>query len=113
MIASLVFSLSHLINLAYGADFFAVALQVGYTFLIGAMFCVIMLKTNNLWFCILIHALFDVGGTIVTKLGSGSPWDATFWVLTVIVGLWCAVHVIFTLKNAKSSFVDNLHATNE
>lgn len=96
--SSALFGLMHLLNLFYGAGFGEVALQVCYTFLIGCMLAVMLLKTKNLWLCVLVHAIFDVGGTIVTDLGSGAFQDTTFWILTAAAGILCTVHIIITLK---------------
>lgn len=103
IISSAVFALWHLFNLFEGASVPLTFLQVGYTFLTGAMFASALIKTGNLWISVLLHAIFDFGGFIVTELGTGSGWDLGFWILTAICGLICAVHVCcYLLKNKKS-----------
>lgn len=97
LVTSVLFALFHLINLAFGADVPSTLLQVGYTFLIGAMLAVMLLKTENLWLCIFTHFLFDVGGMLIPELGSGIFQDTVFWVLTAALGALCAVHIILTL----------------
>ncbi len=97
LISSVAFALFHLLNLFGGAGIGAVLLQVGYSFLIGAMLAVVFCKTDNLWLCVLLHALFDVGGFLISDLGSGNPQDLVFWILTAAVGVLCAVHIILTL----------------
>ena len=62
LISSLIFSLIHLTNLIEGADLMNTLLQCLYTFLIGAMLAVTLLKLKNIWVCVLIHAIFDFGG---------------------------------------------------
>ncbi len=96
LISSALFSLMHLINLFYRASIGGTALQLGYTFLLGCMFAVMMFRTNNIWLCVLTHAVFDVGGIIVTDLGSGPFQDLTFWILTAVFGVLCAVHVVIS-----------------
>ena len=98
LLSSAIFALWHLVNLFFGQSIGATLLQVGYTFLLGAMFAVTLDKTKNIWLCVIVHALFDVGGTIVTDLGSGHFQDLTFWILTAIAGVVCAVHIILSLK---------------
>ena len=109
--SSVLFALLHLLNLFFGAGVGETMLQVGYTFLLGCMLAVMMLKTKNIWLCVTVHALFDFGGTIVTDLGSGSFQDVTFWILTAVAGLVCAVHIILSLKQIisenKSDNADN------
>ena len=95
--SSVLFALLHLLNLFFGAGVGETMLQVGYTFLLGCMLAVMMLKTQNIWLCVIVHALFDFGGTIVTDLGSGPFQDITFWILTAVAGLICAVHIILSL----------------
>lgn len=97
LVSSAVFSLFHFINLASGSAFIPVLMQVGYSFLIGAMLATLYIKTGGLWLCVIIHALFDFGGYIISDLGTGSPHDTVFWILTAIVGALTAVHVIYTI----------------
>ena len=102
LISSALFALIHLVNLFFGAGVGETMLQVGYTFLIGCMLAVMMLKTENIWLCVIVHALFNVGGMIVTDLGSGPFQDTAFWILTAVFGLLCAVHIILSLKNQRT-----------
>lgn len=95
--SSAIFALMHVLNLFYGAGVGATLLQVGYTFLIGCMLSVMILKTKNVWLCVLVHFVFDIGGTIVTDLGYGRFQDLTFWILTAAVGTLCTVHIVLTL----------------
>lgn len=93
------FGLWHLTNLFAGAGIGATVLQVGYSFLIGAMLSAVLIRTGNLWICVLLHALFDFGGYIVTTLGSGPFQDACFWGLTAVCGVICTIHVLVFLLN--------------
>ncbi len=96
VLTAAVFGLSHLVNLFFGADVGATFLQVGYTFLLGCMFGAMLLFTKNVWLCVLVHFIFDIGGTLIPTLGGGAFQDTTFWILTVIAGVLCAVHVVVT-----------------
>lgn len=97
ILSAAAFGLFHVVNLIEGAALPAVALQVGYSFLIGCMLATVFLKTRNLWACILLHALFDVGGLIVSSIGRGSPHDTIFWILTAVCGVIAAAQVIYTV----------------
>ncbi|MDE6411915.1 MAG: CPBP family intramembrane metalloprotease [Clostridia bacterium] len=97
LFSSVIFGLFHFINLFDGAGILAVLQQVGYSFLIGAMLAIVLLKTKNIWLCIFLHALFDFGGFFVSDLGTGNPQDLTFWILTIVVGILCTVQMIITL----------------
>ena len=105
LFSSLVFALFHLTNLFVGADIGYTLLQCVYTFLIGAMLSMVMLKSHNVWLCILIHAIFDFGGLLIINIGSGDPWDLTFWILTIVSGVLCAGHIIFSLIKLEKDYV--------
>ena len=100
LISSAIFAAFHFFNLFEGASISSVLLQVGYTFLIGCMFAVIQIKMGSVWYCVILHALFDFGG-MFTLFGFafGDPWDVVFWVLTIVFGLLSAGHIIVTLIN--------------
>ena len=97
LFSSVIFALFHFVNLLDGAGILPVLQQVGYSFLTGAMFAVVYLKTKNFCIPVFLHALFDIGGFLVFDLGEGRPQDLTFWILTVVTGILCAVHIILTL----------------
>ena len=94
LLSSAVFGLWHLVNLFFGAGIGPTLLQVGYTFLLGCMFAVTFDKTKNIWLCVALHTLFDIGGTLIARLGSGNPQDLVFWILTGVIGALCAAHII-------------------
>lgn len=100
LISTAIFALFHITNLFTGMGLLDVLLQVGYTFLIGGMFAVMMLKTNNVWLCVIVHTLFDFGGLLSIEIADGNPWDnRVFWILTIVCGILCAGHIIYSLIN--------------
>ena len=105
IISASIFSLFHLTNLIGGADIGYTLLQCVYTFLIGAMLTVTMLKLSNIWLCFVIHAIFDFGGLMIIYIGSGNPWDTVFWILTIVSGLLCAGHIIYSLIKLERNYV--------
>lgn len=94
LLSSAIFALFHLLNLAEGAGIGPTLLQVGYTFLTGLMFACTAERTESLWAPIALHFVFDVGGLMITDLGSGTFQDTIFWVLTAVCAAICAVHLI-------------------
>ena len=94
---SALFGLWHLANLFSGASIGPTLLQVCYSFLIGAMLSAVFIRVGNVIPCILLHAIFNFGGFIVPTLGSGLFQDVVFWVLTAVVGVLCAAHVLYYL----------------
>ena len=105
LISALIFSLFHITNLFVGADIGSTLLQCLYTFLIGAMLSMVMLKSHNIWLCVLIHFIFDFGGLLIIHIGSGNPWDLIFWILTITSGVLCAGHVIYSLIKFEKDYV--------
>lgn len=90
IVSSGVFALFHLTNLLQGASLPATLLQVGYSFLIGAMCAIVLLATGSVWHCVLLHAVYDFGGGLISHLGGGRIWTTP----TVIVTAALAVLVI-------------------
>ena len=86
VLSSGVFGLIHLINLFEGAGVGSTILQVGYSFLIGGMCAIVLLKTGNLLYCILLHTVYDIGGRWLTVAG-GQLWDTPTVILTVILAV--------------------------
>ncbi|MBR4237168.1 CPBP family intramembrane metalloprotease [bacterium] len=97
LIVSTIFALSHLLNLLSGASIGATILQVGYTFLMGGLFSTIKTKTNDIWLIVLIHTIFDVGGTLINKLGSGVFQDRLFWIFTIIFGIIAGIYILINI----------------
>ena len=88
------FGVIHLINIVAGASPGAVILQIGYSFLIGAMCSVVLFKTANLWLCVLLHAVYDFCGMLVPTLGDGKWWDIPTVIFTVILALFTIVFYV-------------------
>ena len=70
-------------------------LQIGYSFLIGAMCSVVLLKTRNIWLCVLLHAVYDFSGTLVPTLGAGTWWDTPTVIFTVILAVATTVYLVW------------------
>ena len=99
-ISSAVFGLVHLVNLAVGAGPGATLLQVGYSFLIGGMCAIVLLKTGSIWYCVLLHTVYDIGGTIL-YVGGGVRWDAGTVTITAVLGVAVAVFMTVALMRIK------------
>ena len=94
ILSSLVFGAIHIVNLFVGAGVVPVILQLGYSFLIGAMCSVVLLITKKLWMPVIIHAVFNFAGALVPTFGKGEIWDTATVVLTVVVSLLVAAYTI-------------------
>ena len=91
--SSAAFGLIHLVNLAEGAGLGATVLQVGYSFLIGGMCAIVLLKSGNLLYCILLHAVYDFGGRFL-MIGGGSLWDLPTVILTAVLAVAVTVWMV-------------------
>lgn len=90
LISSALFGLVHLVNLFSGASPGAVLMQIGYSFLIGGMCACVLIAARSVWLCAAIHAVYNLCGTVVPRLGEGSGWDPVTVTLTVLFGLLTA-----------------------
>ncbi len=95
ILTSAVFGAVHLVNVLMGAGIGAVILQIGYSFLIGAMCSVVLLKTRNIWLCVLLHAIYDFSGTLMPTLGAGTWWDTPTVVFTAALAVATAAYLVW------------------
>ena len=93
LLSSAVFGLVHLLNLASGGGVVGVVRQIGYSFLIGAMCAVVLIKTHNLWLCVVLHATFDVGGKLIETVGAGRIWTTPAIVITALLAVLTTAHL--------------------
>ena len=91
LLSSAVFGVIHLANILAGASPGAVFLQIGYSFLIGAMCSVILLKTGNVWLCVILHAVYDFSGNLMPTLGAGTWWDTPTVIFTAVLAVFTTV----------------------
>ncbi len=98
LLAACLFGLAHFLNIF--TDGLAAIAQVGYSFLIGAMLCVLLFEGANVWLCALIHAVYNFCGLVVPAFGTGDFWDiwnpATI-VLTVLIAVGVAAYLAVRL----------------
>ncbi len=97
VVSSAIFGVIHLLNIINGASVGATILQVGYSFLIGGMCSVILVKTQNIWYCVILHAVYNFAGGVVPQLGGGDIWTLPEIILTVAVSVPVAIYVIYML----------------
>lgn len=107
-ISSAVFGLVHLINI-FESSPAAVLMQIGYSALIGAMCAVILMKTANLWLCVVIHGLFNFAGAVIPRCGAGEIWDTFTVILTIIVSLAVLAYMIVLFVKDEMSAVEQIY----
>ncbi len=106
VISSAVFSASHLVNLFAGMSVGAVILQLGYTFLIGSMCAISLVKTNNIFVPVFLHTVYDIGGLGLVNVNNaggllkGYQWDTLTVIITAILGvIVCVYMLVLILKH--------------
>lgn len=105
MISSVIFGAAHFLNLFGGAAFLPTLAQAGCTTLIGALCAFVLFKTRNIVFPWLTHAVYNVGGLILTRegLGNGIVFDATTIVVTVVFGVLVGAFALVSMMKTKES----------
>ena len=108
VLSSAVFGVIHLVNL-FTSSPGAVLLQIGYSFLIGAMCAVVLIRTANIWLCVVLHAVYDFCGSLVPTFGDGVIWTAPEVLLTVVISLAAAAYFIIALIKTDVRCIDRIY----
>ena len=108
VISSVIFGLVHLVNLFAGGDVGSVILQTGYSFLIGGMCSVILVKTKNIWYCVILHGVYNFAGGVVPECGGGIIGDTPTIILTAVVAVAVAVYVVVQIIRIRPEEIDAL-----
>lgn len=98
-LTSLLFGLSHLINIALGADEGSTVIQVFNAFLAGTVFYILRRVTGSLWWAMLLHGLWDFS-VFATSVGSPSAVVYIANVVELAAGLIGLACVIFVIRGA-------------
>lgn len=98
IVSSLIFSLCHLVN-AFSLNLGVMLMQIGYTFLIGAMCCFAYFFSKSLLFPVILHFIFDLGG-LMTDYGivKGNIWDKTSILVTLILAIITIIYALCVFK---------------
>lgn len=107
-VSSAAFGAIHLFNLMAGAGFGGVILQIGYSFLIGGMCSAVLLRTHNVWICVILHTLFDFGGFLTETLGEGIIWDTATVIITAVLGVLVFGHMLYVMLKTEPYHVDGI-----
>lgn len=98
IVSSLIFSVCHLVN-AFSLNLGAILMQVGYTFLIGAMCCFSYYFSKSLLLPVLLHFIFDLGGLMAEyEIVLGNIWDKTSILVTAILSVVTIIYALCVFK---------------
>ena len=100
LVSSAVFGAVHLVNLFAGGSPGAVAMQIGYSFLIGGLCAAVLLASGSVWLCAAVHAVYNFCGTILSRFGEGVRWDPLTVGLTVGIGAAAGILILIYLLRA-------------
>lgn len=94
LISSALFGLMHLVNLALGAPWQAVMLQLLFSSMGGVGFAAITLRTNSLWPAIILHAFYD----LAFRVGDFTPFTTFSNTYFLLHGVGWIVFAIVVLR---------------
>ena len=57
----------------------------------------LLVKTKNIWYCVVLHAVYNFAGGIVPECGGGAIWTIPTVILTAVVAVIVAAYVIYML----------------
>lgn len=109
LFTSAVFGAMHAINLFAGADPAGVLMQIGYSFLIGAMCSVVLFKTANLWLCVALHSIYDFCGMLLPTLGGGTWWDMPTVIFTAVLAVATTVYMVLLFLRMQPAEMDRIY----
>jgi membrane protease YdiL (CAAX protease family) len=98
LLSSVIFGGVHLLNVFQSG--WAAVLQAGYSILTGGLFAFVWMKTKNILFPALIHAVYNFCGLLYTKdvgLGLGSVIDLPTGIMMAIIAVICGVFVLISV----------------
>ena len=84
-------------------------MQIGYSALIGAMCSVVIVKTANIWLCVVLHGIFNFGGAVVQYCGRGEIWDTFTVVFTAILSVSVTVYLVISFLRADLCVIDGIY----
>ena len=108
VLSSAVFGAVHMLNI-FTSSPIAVFMQIGYSFLIGGMCSVVLLKTANIWLCVVIHATFNFCGAIVPTFGVGEIWDSFTVILTAIIAVLTFVYMLVSFLRLDVEEIERIY----
>lgn len=103
VISSSLFGVVHLFNLLTGASIGPVLMQIGYSFLIGAMCAIAFLKTGSFYNSVLLHFIFNLGGLLADyKFISGTIWTNLNVVITAVLAVIVIIYAVYLIFFTKT-----------
>ena len=99
VLSSVAFGAVHILNIFTSGP--AAILQAGYSILTGGLFAFVFIKTKNILFPALIHAVYNFCGLLFTEypgLGTGSIIDTPTAIMMAIISILVGVYVLYSVR---------------
>ena len=94
-LSSAMFGATHLVNALAGMNIGLCLLQVGYSFLIGAVCGFALIVSGNIYLPILFHAVFDIGGFMLSEgLAVGTLWTVQNIIWTAVFSILMGIVIV-------------------
>ncbi|WP_158024551.1 CPBP family intramembrane glutamic endopeptidase [Ileibacterium valens] len=93
VISSVAFGVGHIANLFTGQEPLETVLQIVYAFGVGLVFALVLVRTGNLWPCIITHSLVDF-----LSVYSGELSNQMYILVTMLLIIYCLVYSWYLLK---------------
>ena len=110
IVSSIAFGLVHLLNVFSAGG--AAVLQAGYSILTGGLFAFLLIKTKNIAFPAMIHAIYNFCGLLFTTkvgLGAGSVIDVPTGIMMAVVSVLVGVFVLYSVWKTSEAEIQELY----
>lgn len=110
VVSSVAFGLVHLLNIFSGGG--AAVLQAGYSILTGGLFAFVLIKTKNILFPAIIHAVYNFCGLLFTSevgLGAGSVIDVPTGIMMAVISVLVGAFVLYSVWKTSETEIRELY----
>ena len=106
--STLVFSLTHMVNMIDGQSFIGTVNQLLFAFAVGGHFCASYLRSHNLWAPLFFHALHDSFAFFLVRTISGASTDGAPTLASILVDVLVLAYACYIIFSTKQETVDAL-----
>ena len=108
VISSIIFGLTHIVNIFAGGNIGLVFLQIGYSFLLGCALSFVMIKTKNIFIPTIIHFIYNLGGFLSNfSLLVGTVFTVGQIILTACISVIMGIIIIKMIFSLTKDEVKN------
>lgn len=112
VISSAIFGFMHIFNIL-GAGFGQTIMQIGYSFILGMMWAIILLKTRNIWLCVILHSIYNFLGLLYPTLGTISGQNNSLTIITTtLLALGVTIYMLNLLFSLAPKEVEKIYFVN-